>query len=111
MVEVLYELGRIATLPPKPEEVEATVQYLTGTLALGTATQAGLAETLADLLSDEMTVDWLQEYPARLAAVTPEDAQRAAAGMLAPEAMVAVVVGDADVVEPGLAMLTEVARR
>ena len=111
LVEVLYELGRIATLPAKPDELEGTVQYLTGTLALGTATQSGLAELLADLLSDGMAVDWLQEYPARLAAVTLDDVQEAAAAMLAPETMVKVVVGDADVVEAGLSMLTEVTRR
>ena len=111
MVEVLYELGRIASLPPTPDELESTVQYLTGTLALGTATQAGLAETLVDLMSDGKGVDWLQEYPARLAATTPEDVQEAAATMLAPASMVSVVVGDADVVEPGLAMLMEVVRR
>jgi len=111
MVEVLYELGRIATLRAKPEELEGTVQYLTGTLALATATQAGLAETLTELLSDGMGVDWLQEYPARLAAVTLDDVQAAAAAMLAPETMVKVVVGDADVVEAGLSMLTEVVRR
>ena len=110
MVEVLYELGRIAALPPKPDELEATVQYLTGTLALGTATQTGLADTLADLLSDGKSVDWLQEYPARLAATTPEEVMEAGARMFAPASMVSVVVGDADVVEPGLAMLTEVAR-
>jgi predicted Zn-dependent peptidase len=111
MVEVLYELGRIAVLPPKQDELEATVQYLTGTLALGTATQAGLAETLADLMSDGKGVDWLQEYPARLAATTPDEVMEAGARMLAPASMVSVVVGDADVVEPGLALLTEVARR
>ena len=111
MVEVFYELGRIAALPPKPDELEATVQYLTGTLALGTATQSGLAETLVDLMSDGKGVDWLQEYPARLAATTPEDVQAAAAKMLAPASMISVVVGDADVVEPGLSLLMEVVRR
>ncbi len=110
LVEMLYELGKIATLSAKPDELEGTVQYLTGTLALATATQAGLAETLTDLLSDEMAVDWLQEYPARLAAVTLDDVRAAAAAMLAPEAMVKVVVGDADEVEAGLSMLTEVVR-
>jgi predicted Zn-dependent peptidase len=111
MVEVLYELGRIAALPPSADELEATVQYLTGTLALGTSTQSGLAETLADLMSDGKSVDWLQEYPARLAATTPEEVMEAAARILAPASMVSVVVGDADAVEPGLALLTEVTRR
>jgi predicted Zn-dependent peptidase len=110
LVEVLYELGRIASLAPGPEEVESTVQYLTGTLALATSTQAGLAETLADILSDGMGVDWLQEYPARLAAVTPDDVREAAARMLAPEALVKVVVGDAAVVGDSLAMRAVVER-
>ena len=35
-------------------------------------------------MSDGKSVDWLQEYPARLAATTPEDVQEAAAKMLAP---------------------------
>jgi predicted Zn-dependent peptidase len=35
-------------------------------------------------MSDGKGVDWLQEYPARLAATTPEDVQEAAARMLAP---------------------------
>ena len=111
MVEVLYELGRIAALPPSAEELEDTVQYLTGTLALGTSTQAGLAETLADLLTDGKSVDWLQEYPARLASTTPEEVMEAATKILAPANMVSVVVGDADVVEPSLALLTDVTRR
>jgi predicted Zn-dependent peptidase len=111
MVEVLYELGRIAALPPSAEELEDTVQYLTGTLALGTSTQAGLAETLADLLTDGKSVDWLQEYPARLASTTPEEVMRAATKILAPANMVSVVVGDADVVESSLALLTDVTRR
>ena len=111
MVEVFYELGQIATLPPKSDELDATVQYLTGTLALGTATQSGLADTLVDLMSDGKGVDWLQEYPARLAATTPDEVLEAGARMFAPASMVSVVVGDADAVEPGLAMLTEVARR
>ena len=63
-------------------------------------------------MSDGKGVDWLQEYPARLAATTPEDVQEAGARRCSrPPSMVSVVVGDADVVEPGLAMLTEVVRR
>jgi zinc protease len=98
-------------LPQSRGRPEATVRYLTGTLALGTATQSGLAETLVELMSDGKGVEWLQEYPARLAATTPEDVQAAAAKMLAPASMISVVVGDADLVEPGLALLMEVARR
>ena len=34
LVETLYELGRMVTLPPEPAEVDAAVQYLTGTSML-----------------------------------------------------------------------------
>ena len=108
MVEALYELGRIVTLPPKDDELEATVQYLTGILALGTATQSGLAETLVDMLIRGKDVDWLQEYPAALAAVNPEEVQAAAAALLAPTSMLSVVVGDAERLDAPLATVTEV---
>jgi zinc protease len=110
LMEVLYELGRISLLPPEAEELDTAAQYLIGTLSLGAATQAGLAETLADLLTDGLSVDWLREHPSRLAAVTPEQVLEAASSLLAPSAMVSVVVGDADVVADGLRALTEVER-
>ena len=48
LLETLYELGRLASLPVTPAEVEAVRQYLIGTIALSTATQAGLASNLVD---------------------------------------------------------------
>ncbi len=111
LMEILYELARIASLPPSEEEVASTVQYLTGTLALGTATQAGLAETLVEVVSDEMSVEWLREYPALLSTVTPEQVREAGRALLAPASRVTVVVGDADRIEGDLAALTAVARR
>src|SRR5262249_37811646 len=47
LLETLYELGKIASLPPTADEIESARQYAIGTLALSTATQAGLASTLA----------------------------------------------------------------
>ena len=42
-----YELGKIASLPVTDGEVDSVRQYAIGTLALSTATQAGLASTLS----------------------------------------------------------------
>ena len=81
LVETVYELGRIVTLPPQPDEVEAAVQYLTGTAVLRTATQSGLADTLLHLLVRGQDVTWLRDHPARLAAVDPEQVHAAAAGV------------------------------
>jgi predicted Zn-dependent peptidase len=108
LVEIGYELGRMATLPPSADEVAATAQYLAGSLALSTATQAGLAGTLAVLLADGLDVSWLREHPSALMAVTPEQVHEVAQTLLAPAGLVTTVVGDAARVAGPLSALTEV---
>jgi predicted Zn-dependent peptidase len=108
LVEIGYELGRMAALPPSADEVAATAQYLVGSLALSTATQAGLAGTLAVLLADGLDVTWLREHPSALMAVTPEQVHEVAQTMLAPAGLVTTVVGDAARVAGPLSALTEV---
>jgi predicted Zn-dependent peptidase len=110
LVEIGYELGRMATLPPSADEVAATAQYLVGSLALSTATQAGLAGTLTVLLADGLDVTWLRDHPAALLAVTPEQVHEAAQPLLAPAGLVTTVVGDAGQVAGPLSALTEVTR-
>jgi zinc protease len=110
LLETSYELGRMASLPPSADEVAATAQYLVGSIALSTATQSGLADTLLDLLTDGQDVAWLREHPQRLAAVTPEQVHEASVPMLGPAGLVTAVVGDADVVEGPLSALGEVVR-
>jgi len=108
LVETLYELGRIVTLPPQPDEVDAAVQYLTGTAVLGAATQSGLADTLLSLLVRGLDVTWLRDHPARLVAVDAEQVHAAASGLLAPSRLVWTVLGDADRLHAPLATVTEV---
>jgi zinc protease len=110
LLETSYELGRMASLPPGADEVAATAQYLVGSIALSTATQSGLADTLLDLLTDGQDITWLREHPQRLAAVTPEQVHEASVPMLGPAGLVATVVGDAEVVAGPLAALGEVTR-
>jgi predicted Zn-dependent peptidase len=110
MVEIGYELGRMVSLPPSAEEVSATAQYLVGTLALSTATQAGLAGTLAVLLADGLDVTWLREHPEQLLAVTPAQVHEVAQELLAPSRLVTTVVGDAAQVEAPLSALYDVVR-
>jgi zinc protease len=110
LLETSYELGRMASLPPSADEVTATTQYLVGSIALSTATQSGLADTLLDLLADGQDVTWLREHPERLAALTPEQVHEAAVPMLGPAGLVTAVVGDADLVEGPLSALGEVTR-
>lgn len=110
LVEIRYELGRIASLPVEPGELEAARRYAVGSLALSTATQAGLASTLAALLQVGLGLDYLAEHPRALEAVTVEEVQAAAQRMLAPTALVSVLLGDASATTDAVAAITPVVR-
>ena len=80
-------------------------QYAIGTLALSTATQAGLASTLSALSAFGLGLDWVIEHPARLQQVSVEDVSAAAAKFFAPTRFTSVVVGDAATIAAPLAAL------
>lgn len=105
VLETWYELGRIASLPVTADEVESTRQYAIGTLALSTATQAGLASTLSALSAFGLGLEWLKEHPARLLRTTVDDVTAAAAEFFTPAQFTSVVVGDASVIAGPLAGL------
>jgi zinc protease len=110
MLETLYELGRIASLPPGDDELEQARRYALGTLQLGMSTQAGLAGLASMYASFGLRLDYLAEHAARLAAATRDDVAEVASRYLAPSAAVTVVLGDASLVEAPLAALTTVER-
>jgi predicted Zn-dependent peptidase len=105
LLETYYELGRIASLPVTGAEVESVRDYAIGTLALSTATQSGLASTLAGLAAFGLGLDWLQEHPKRLLATTVEQVSAAATQFLAPSGFTSVIVGDAEKITGPLAAL------
>ncbi len=108
VLETLYELGRIASLPISSTELDSVQQYAIGSLALSTATQGGLASQLTALLSSGLDADWLIEHPARLLRVTAEQVAEAAGQFLAPRRLVSVAVGDADLITGPLSAITEI---
>jgi predicted Zn-dependent peptidase len=89
-------------------EVDAVRQYAIGTLALSTATQAGLASTLSGLAGFGLGVDWIAEQPARLGRVTVEAVSAAAAEFFAPARLASVIVGDAERITSSVAALVPV---
>ncbi|WP_462202839.1 M16 family metallopeptidase [Frankia sp. CcWB3] len=95
LLEIFYELGRMAVLPPSEEELDAARQYAVGTLALGSATAAGLASTLSALAGAGIGVEYLRDHPRALAEVGVGDIQAVSAGLLAPAKLITVLVGDA----------------
>ncbi len=101
LLEVLYELGKVSLLPLGEDELAAARRYAAGTLALSTATSAGLASTLSVLAGAGLGPEYLREHSAALGAV---DAAAVAevSGEFAPTALAAVLLGDAAVITPGV---------
>ena len=105
VLETLYELGRIAALPVTETEVASVQQYAVGTLALSTATQAGLASTLSGLFPFGLGIEWISTFPEQLRAATVEDVSAAAARFFGPVGFTSVIVGDATQIADRLAAL------
>jgi zinc protease len=105
LMEIGYELARIATVPPSEQELSDVRQYAIGTLALSIASQAGLAGMLSALAGAGLGLDWLREYPRKLAKVSLEQAFEAARRWLAPAGMTTVVLGDLEQIAAPLRVL------
>ncbi|GAC1445148.1 MAG: pitrilysin family protein [Mycobacteriales bacterium] len=110
VLETLYELGRMATVPVGQDELDRARRYAIGSLQLGTASQAGLASMLSMLASADLGVDYLRDFPKQLAGVSVEDVLAASATWLAPTRLTTVLVGDVSVVADPLGALIELER-
>ena len=110
LLETQYELGRMASLPPAEEELTQARQYALGTLQLGMSTQAGIAGLASTYAGFGLRLEYLAEHAVRLAKTTRDDVAAVAARFLAPARAVAVVLGDAELIEGPLSALTQVVR-
>jgi zinc protease len=108
LLEIRYELGRMATLPVTADELDSARRYLIGTTALSTQTQSGLADYLFALSLSGLGLDYLRQLPKRLEKVTVDEVQDAAAQYLAPARLPTVILGDAKVTRTGLETLDAV---
>jgi predicted Zn-dependent peptidase len=95
LLEVRYELARMATGSLKADELAAAKRYVVGTLALATQTQAGLASWLSAIVADGLTVEFLRDYPQSVDAVTSDEVTDAALHYLGPRGLQTVLVGEA----------------
>ena len=105
LLETRYELGRLTAVPPTKEEVDAARAYAIGSLLISLDNQGGLASTIAALAADGLTIDWIRGHPARLEDVTAEQVAAVALRYFAPTVFTGVIVGDADVIGPGVRAL------
>lgn len=95
LVETRYELSKMAALEVEKEELESVQKYLTGIMAIRMQSQRGLAAGLAGLAMFGLGVDYLKDYPQKIAAVTTADVREASRKYLAPARLLTVLVGDA----------------
>jgi predicted Zn-dependent peptidase len=107
LLETLYELGRMATLPVGQDELDQARRYALGTMALGTASQAGLAGQVSQLAGAGLELSWLKEHAAALQRVSVADVLAAGARWFAPSVLTPVLVGDASVVAAGVGSLVD----
>ncbi len=108
LTEVRYELARMATAPVTPEELESSRRYVTGVIAMSSATQAGLASVLASLVGNDLDPPYLEALVDALGRVDDEALSEVAARTLGPASMTTVVMGDADVVADAISPLDRV---
>jgi predicted Zn-dependent peptidase len=108
LVETLYEMGRLAALPPGEAELEQARQYALGTLQLGMSTQAGLAGLASTYAGFGLRLNYLAEHATRLESATREDVHQAALKHLAPARALLVVLGDASKIREQVAAIVAV---
>ena len=108
LLETWYELGRMALTAVTDAELDGARRYILGSMALSTATHAGLASTLSALIGAGLPAEWLAEHQQALAAVTVEQVQDVSLRYLAAERLTAVVVGDSGRVTGPLEALAQV---
>ncbi|GGK00784.1 peptidase M16 [Pilimelia anulata] len=110
LVETLYELGRAASLPAEPHELEQARNYILGALRIQLASQAGLAGLVSTYAGHGLRLEHVATYSEGLAAATLDEVHAAGARYLAPANAVGIVLGEVGRVEAGLAALLPVER-
>ncbi len=110
LLETWYELGRMATLGPKADELEQARQYAIGTLLLGVSTQSGIAGLTTTYAAYGLKLDHLATYSAALASATLDEVAAAAAKYLAPARAVTVILGEASQIGSSLELIGAIDR-
>ncbi|MGH7610524.1 MAG: M16 family metallopeptidase [Candidatus Dormibacteria bacterium] len=108
--ELLYELGRLATVDVGGDELERTKTYLEGARLVMLQTQAGLADALARVRAHGLDHRYLERYAQRLSGVSAQELRRATAQHLSPASLSTVMVGDARRALPDLRAVATVRR-
>lgn len=102
LLEFLYELNRIRTIPVAQNELENAKKYIVGSFQLGFETQGSVAARLTEQKLYDLPDDYLANYTSRVLAVTADDVRRVAHKHIDYNDLVITIVGDAKSIEPEL---------
>ncbi len=102
LVEMRYELDRLAAAGPEPDELERGKRYLKGRFLLRNETAASLADTLAAYWLKGLDMEDLRRYVPRIQAVTTEAVRTAAARHFVAGRQAVVITGDAKAIRDRL---------
>lgn len=101
MMEIIRtEMKKMAEQPVPDQELADAKSYLTGSLPLSLTSTGKISGMMMSLRTEDLPLTYLDQYAARIRAVTPADIQRVCARLLKPEAMTAVMVGKPENVTP-----------
>ena len=102
LLEVFYELDRMAATKPTPDELAGAKRYQGGLYLLRNQIQGAVASTLARNWVNGLPPEALGEFVTRVNAVTADGVQAAGRRHFLSSTQTVVVVGDAKAVKPQL---------
>lgn len=108
LLEVFYELDRMAATKPTPAELAGAKRYQAGLYLLGNQIQGAVAGTLARNWVNGLPPETLAEFVPRVNAVTAEGVQAAGRTDFPSRTQTVVVVGDAREARAQLELFGEV---
>lgn len=90
---ILAEIARMQNEPVSAEELADSQAYITGSMPVGLETNSGLVNVLTDMEFYGLGLDYLQQYPDMIWAITPERVQAAAQKYLSVTHIAVAVAG------------------
>ncbi|HYK35969.1 pitrilysin family protein [Alloacidobacterium sp.] len=103
--QLFYELDRIRTNPLTPEELKMSKDYLMRSLPGDFETVEETTGRMSEIFTYQLPLDYYRAYPAKIDAVTSNEAASAALKYIHPENMVLVAVGDKAKIQPEIEKL------
>jgi zinc protease len=97
--EILAEIDRLQTEPPKTEELTGIQNYLAGTYVLQNSSRSGITNQLDYMDLHGLPPTYASTYVKQVYAVTPQQVSEMAEKHLQEERALIVIVGDTKVIE------------